>query len=147
MAAQNKMGFVLCRLAVCNVLVAVAAQAPRVSFEGARNFSAGNRPYSVAVGDFNGDGAQDLAVANQNSTDVSVLLGNGDGTFQPARSFDAGGFASSVAVGDFNGDGRLDLAVARSPNNVVAVLFSDGGRIIVVLRSGVGASRRCVVAD
>src|SRR5437764_456933 len=68
---------------------------------------------SVAVGDFNGDGHLDLAVANHISNVVSILLGKGDGTFQYA-----GGYVrdrpSSVAVGDFNGDGHLDLAVANS---------------------------------
>ena len=57
-------------------------------------------------GDFNGDGRKDLVTSNRGSNDVSVLLGNGDGTFQAARSFPAGGGASYVGVGDFNGDGK-----------------------------------------
>ena len=61
-----------------------------ISFIARRDFGAGNRPYSVAVGDFNGDGAQDLAVANYFSNNVSVLLGNGDGTFQAGVNFGAG---------------------------------------------------------
>jgi hypothetical protein len=56
----------------------------------------------VAVGDFNGDGRRDLAVANEGSNNVSVLLGNGDGTFQAARNFAAGSSPDSVAVGDFH---------------------------------------------
>jgi hypothetical protein len=82
------------------------------SFQPARNFPAGVGPQSVAVGDFNGDGLPDLAVANNSSNDVSVLLGNGDGSFQPAQTFAVGPRPSSVAVGDFNGDGFLDLVVA-----------------------------------
>jgi hypothetical protein len=78
----------------------------------------------VAVGDFNGDGIQDLAVANWGSNTVSVLLGNGDGTFQAARNFAAGSHPSSVAVGDFNGDGIQDLAVAESGG--VSVLLGNG---------------------
>ena len=73
----------------------------------------GQVPYSVAVGDFNGDGQPDLAVANYFSDNVSVLLGNGDGTFQAAVNFAAGTSSCSVAVGDFNGDGKADLAVAN----------------------------------
>jgi hypothetical protein len=84
------------------------------SFQGAQYFRASSRPISVAVGDLNGDGAQDLAVANEGSHDVSVLLGNGDGSFQSARTFGTGMSPKSVAVGDFNGDGIQDLAVANA---------------------------------
>src|SRR5215472_15708938 len=75
-------------------------------------FDAGSSPISVAVGDFNGDGKPDLAVANANSNNVSVLLGQGDGTFLLAVNYAAGSGPRSLAVGDFNGDGILDLAVA-----------------------------------
>ena len=68
----------------------------------------------MAVADFNGDGKHDLATANSFSDNVSVLLGNGDGTFQAAANFAAGNGPWSVAVGDFNGDGKPDLAVANS---------------------------------
>jgi len=99
------------------------------TFQAAVNFDVGldNFPFSVAVGDFNGDGIQDLAVANNDlgTGNVSVLLGNGDGTFQPAVEFSAGVFANSVAVGDFNGDGVQDLAVASG--DFVWVLLGDGG--------------------
>jgi hypothetical protein len=81
------------------------------------------------VGDFNGDGKLDLAVANNGSNDVSVLLGNGDGTFQPAANYSTGLSPVSVAVGDFNGDGKLDLAVVNSGTNVgsnVSVLLGNG---------------------
>ncbi|MGH8569999.1 MAG: FG-GAP repeat domain-containing protein, partial [Gammaproteobacteria bacterium] len=71
----------------------------------------GEQPLSVAFGDVNGDGRADLAVANSNSNNVSVLLGNGNGTFQSAVNFAAGADPSSVAIGDVNRDGRPDLAV------------------------------------
>jgi len=74
------MALVCARLAVCNVLVGATAQAQGVSFEAAVNFAVGSSPFSIAVGDFNGDGVQDLAVANELSDNVSVLLGNGDGS-------------------------------------------------------------------
>ena len=83
------------------------------SFVAPRSFDVGNNAQSVAVGDFDGDGTLDLAVANfGGNTGVSVLLGNGDGTFRPARNFAAGTNPISIAVGDFCADGKLDLAVA-----------------------------------
>ena len=70
--------------------------AQTVSFMARRDFVTGNRPVSVAVGDFNGDGVEDLAVANGSSNNISVLLGNGDGSFQPATSFRTGKETSSL---------------------------------------------------
>src|ERR1035441_900668 len=86
---------------------------PRVSFLPAVNYGAGSGPISMAMGDFNGDGKPDLAVANRDSNDVSVLLGNGDGTFQAAVNYGAGSGPISMAMGDFNGDGKPDLAVTN----------------------------------
>ena len=64
------------------------------------------------AGDFNGDGRLDLAVANGYDNAVSVLLGNGDGTFQPQVTYAVGSGPDAIVAGDFTGDGRLDLAVA-----------------------------------
>src|SRR5215467_7993313 len=117
---------VLTGLAVSNLLLAAAAEAQGVSFiAGIKNFDAGRAPESVAVGDFNGDGTPDLAVANIGSNNVSVLLGNGDGSFQAAQDFGAGIWPISVAVGDFNGDGKPDLAVANYGSNNVSVLINN----------------------
>jgi len=81
------------------------------------------------VGDFNGDGAPDLAVGIGGSNNVSVLLGNGDGSFQTAaRSFGAGNGPASLALADFNGDGELDLAVANHDSNNVSVLINNSRR-------------------
>ena len=72
-------------------------------------------PSSVAVADVNGDGKPDLVVANYGSNTVSVLLGNGDGTFQaPAHLRRRRPIPLSVAVADVNGDGKPDLVVANS---------------------------------
>src|SRR2546427_3865796 len=100
------------------------APAQTVSFIAPGDFPVGTHPQSVAVGDFNGDGRPDLAVANSGSNTVSVLLGIGDGTFQPARTFAAGSSPFSVAVGDLNGDWRPDLAVANYGSNTGSVLLS-----------------------
>jgi hypothetical protein len=76
-------------------------------------YSANSEPFSVTVGDFNGDGKLDLVVSNDASSAVSVLLGNGDGSFQPPATYAAGTSPDSIAVGDFNGDGKPDMAVAN----------------------------------
>ncbi|HEX7368075.1 MAG TPA: VCBS repeat-containing protein [Candidatus Saccharimonadales bacterium] len=86
----------------------------------------GIAPFSVTTGDFNGDGKTDLAVANEGSNTVSILLGNGDGTFQPAVNYTVGTGPSSVATGDFNGDGKTDLAVANDGSNTVSILLGNG---------------------
>jgi hypothetical protein len=96
------------------------------TFQGMVRYSAGNVPVSVAVGDFNGDGKLDLAVANNISDNVSVLLGNGNGTFQNANNYDVGRTPYSVAVGDFNRDGKPDLAVANQGDSTVSVLQGNG---------------------
>jgi hypothetical protein len=77
----------------------------------------------VAVGDFNGDGKPDLAVANDFDNNVTIRLGDGTGGFPDAKSATVGAGARpiSVAVGDFNGDGKLDLAIANNTDNNVTV--------------------------
>jgi hypothetical protein len=92
------------------------------------DFAAGTTPASVAVGDLNGDGKPDLAVANQGS-DVSVLLnttaaGAAAPTFATHADFAAGSLPQSVAIGDLNGDGKPDLATANYDSNDVSVLLN-----------------------
>ncbi len=74
-------------------------------------FDTGAAPEAMAGGDFNGDGKPDLAGAYDNSVDVFILLGKGDGTFGTPVSYPAGSGASSVVTGDFDGDGKPDLTV------------------------------------
>jgi hypothetical protein len=88
--------------------------------------SAESAPSSVVTADFNGDGKLDLAVTNVDSNDVSVFLGNGDGTFQPAVQYPVGQQPTSIAVGDFNGDGKLDLVVVDSADATVTILLGEG---------------------
>src|SRR5262245_57127930 len=84
-----------------------------LSFMVRMDFAGGRHPQAVAVGDFNADGLADLAVANYDSGNVSILLGSGDGTFASAQNFRVGNLPQSIAVGDLNGDGIPDLAVAN----------------------------------
>jgi hypothetical protein len=90
--------------------------------------SVGSVPVSVAVGDFNLDGKPDLAVANNSSANVTILLGNGAGGFAPAAGSPVGvGFGpAGLAVGDFNRDGQTDLAVANIGDDDVTVLLGNG---------------------
>jgi hypothetical protein len=87
------------------------------TFQASADYAAGDTPESVVLGDFNKDGKLDLAVANcgctSNAASVSVLLGNGDGTFQTHVDYPAEAYALSVAGGDFNGDGKADLVTAN----------------------------------
>ncbi len=102
-------------------------------------FGTGRDPNSVAVGDFNADGKLDLAVANQSSNTVSVLLGAGNGTFAVKTDYVTGDEPYSVAIGDFNRDGKPDLAVVNVGSNTVSVLLNIGqgaSDVVPVNRSG-----------
>jgi len=131
---QQDIGAGLRRVAVSNAPVAARAQTQEVSFYARRDVDVGRFPYSLAVGDFNNDGLQDLAVVNALSNNVSVLLSNGNGNFQAPRNFLAGNNPQSVTVGDFNGDGVQDLVVA---NFGTSPLFLDGS-VSVLLGNGDG---------
>jgi hypothetical protein len=106
------------------------------SFEGPTVFPVGNgswNAYSIAAGDFNGDGHIDLAVAgpgkDYRDPSIFILLNDGKGRFEAAqqRSFRVGREPSDIAVADFDLDGILDLAVACIWENCVSLLYGEGG--------------------
>jgi hypothetical protein len=103
--------------------------------------SVGQSPFSLAVGDFDGNGALDVVTANSNGT-LSLLLGNGDGSFRPRVDLNVGGVPRAIAVGDFNGDGRLDVVTAQQLSDTVSVLLGHGdgtfARPLVFTASGQG---------
>jgi len=98
-------------------------------------YATGDYPAAVIAEDFNGDNKLDLAVADSNCDAagtcsatgfVSVLLGNGNGTFQPHVQYASGSGPQALLVADFNRDGRLDLAVANARENTVSVFIGQG---------------------
>lgn len=97
-------------------------------FRAPQEYATGAGPYSIAIGDLNGDGKQDLATANLDANTVSVLLNKRDGTFRRERRYPTADSPESVAIGDLNGDGKADLAIAsvnEQPSRVY-VLFNRG---------------------
>ena len=112
------------------------------TFQAARTLSLGiyASPYPsfIVVGDFDGDTRQDLAVAISRANNVSLLLGNGDGSFQNPRSFSANA-AEMLAAGDLDGDGRLDLLGTSTANsNIFVLLGQDHGTFNAAPAANVG---------
>ncbi len=95
-------------------------------FAPAVDYGAGRNPRGLAIGDLNGDGILDLAVANRGSADISVLTGHGDGTFTTPASFPTDGGPYDVALADITGDGHVDLVTANLGAGTVAVLAGAG---------------------
>ena len=106
-------------------------------------FSAGELPAFVVSADFNLDGKPDLAVANANgfsTSSVSILLGNGEGSFQAPLFFAAGNSPTFLAVADFDRDGKLDLAVTNTDDNAISILMGIGnGRFQPARKLDVGS--------
>ena len=104
-------------------------------------YAAGLETISITGGDFNGDGKLDLAVVNENcqffncpAGGISILLGNGDGTFQNAVDYSTGIAPVAIIAADLNGDGKLDLVTANNcgyscnsgPGDALSVLLGNG---------------------
>jgi hypothetical protein len=105
------------------------ALAATPNFATKQDFATGPNPRAVSVADLNGDGKLDLATANLNSNNVSVLLnttspGAATSTFAAKQDFATGTEPVSVTVGDVNGDGKLDLAIANFSANNISVLLN-----------------------
>jgi hypothetical protein len=96
-------------------------------------------PQSITTGDFNGDGKLDVVTSN--GSELSILMGVGDGTFADQVTLPAGG---PVAAGDFNGDGKLDLAILNRAGAIVSVYLNDGAGTFT---ASVGQSTADIAGD
>src|SRR5579864_7751338 len=90
------------------------------------DLSTSSAPVSVVVADFQGKGKLSLATVNNGANTISVLLGNGDGTFAPAVNYPTGNLPTAIIAADFNHDGILDLAVTNSGDGTVSLLLGLG---------------------
>lgn len=86
----------------------------------------GYQPVGVVAADLNADDITDLIVTNSISGNVSVLLGNGNGSFQNQQIYSVKPFARSPVIADFNGDGKLDVATANYIENSISILLGNG---------------------
>jgi hypothetical protein len=103
---------------------------------GQTSISTGSFPYQVSAVDLNGDGKLDLIVTVVNDLAISVLIGNGDGSFQLGMEYPVGGYPVTIcAVGDFNSDGKLDVAVGTQS------VDGSSGDVSILLGNGEGPFR------
>ncbi len=119
------------------------------TFQLAGSLPVGAGPVALAMRDVNGDGRQDLVVANADSNDVSVWLGSGNGSFSGGTRYAVDWRPQGIAVGDLNGDGRPDVAVANGWSDSVSVLLNGGnGGYLPAVNYPVGiAPGGLVIAD
>lgn len=96
-------------------------------------FYAGHSPNDIAINDFNNDGKRDLAIANHDTKYITLLLGNGEGSFVPAAAspfpVEVLPHPHGLASGDFNHDGRIDIVTDSWGNDEVEILFGDSNRL------------------
>jgi hypothetical protein len=103
-------------------------------FTGPTNFQVGSSPNDVVTQNFNSnsDGYLDLAITNTQSDNISILLGNGNGTFGMPISHITGGVSpTSIATGDFNKNGKIDFAVVNKSSDNISIMFGDGSGGII----------------
>ena len=111
------------------------------------DYAVGSQPEGIAADDFDGDGATDLATANYLMNTVSVLLGNGDGTYETSVSYPVANRPIALTSGLFDGDNIPDLAVADYWGHDVSILIGIGdGTFNPAVSYVVGTNPRSVIA-
>lgn len=110
-----------------------------------KQFGSGSTPISVAIGDLDAHGQNDVASTSVNGDTVSVLIGNGDGTLGSSVGYATASRPDSVAIGDLNRDGIPDLVVAgeRYPG-FVSVLLGTGGGLFAARTDTTGSNTHCM---
>jgi len=92
------------------------------------DYEAGSTPSSIVTADFDNDGVLDLAITNKDTDKISILMGNGDGSFDEiSKTYDVADMPSAIAVDNFDSDEYLDIVVVNSGSNLVSVLNGTGG--------------------
>ena len=96
------------------------------SFSSVNSYLIGSNinPSDLAIADFNADNLQDIVVANYGSNTISILPGNGDGTFNSALNFPVGNYPASIAIANFGGDSKPDIAVVNNQSNFISVFIN-----------------------
>ena len=124
---DGKLDLAVCDSATNTVTILLGDGTGNFAAASSSPMTVGLQPEAIVAGDFNNDGKLDLAVANFGDNTVTLLLGNGDGTFTPASGspFAVGKGPSGIAAADFNRDGKLDLAVANSTDGTVSILLQQ----------------------
>ena len=116
------------------------------TFRAHTEYATGPGPSGLAAVDWNKDGKMDLVTSNTQSDaahSISILLGNGDGTFQAHRDIDGGPVPTSITVGDFNHDGNPDIAISTStPINTVIVDLGDGKGGVLAQKTTTGFGQK-----
>lgn len=102
----------------------------------------------IKVSDFNFDGKLDLVTINPIKNTMSVLIGNGDGSFVSATNYTIGTFPTSLSISDFNNDGKLDIAISHNSPNYATTFFGTGtGTFSSEINSDIGYATSIVSAD
>jgi len=99
---------------------------PAVNYSMSNNTQMANNPGSVTLASLRNNGRLDMVMSNYGTSNVTVLLGNGDGTFGAPMHFNGGVGKNPVAIADFNNDGTPDLLVADQSNDTVNLLAGNG---------------------
>jgi len=114
------------KLVIIALLFSIKQVNAQICFSPSTEFAVGTGAASVVSADFNGDGFADLAVANNGTGDISILIGTGTGSFGAATNFGVGSGPYSLCTADFNGDGKADLAATNHGSNDVSVMLGNG---------------------